>query len=92
LSIDLVLLQESINSDEETEIFVDKATANYQTNVVSYSVGKFTVPFSVEATNLISDPQTLVEPFGVGIMVQGNLRNVEYSFMFRNLIRMKPTC
>lgn len=79
ISAEVVLLQEDINTDDQTDLEVDTALINMQTQLGTVSVGKFTVPFTTGETNMIEDATTLVEPAGVGVAFSGEMDMVEYT-------------
>lgn len=79
ISAEIVLLQEDMNTDDQTDFEVDTAFIHMETGLGTVSAGKFTVPFTTGETNMIEDPTTLIEPAGVGLVLSGAAGFVEYS-------------
>lgn len=79
VSGEIVLLQEDINTDDQTDFEVDTALIHLESQFGIFSAGKFTVPFTTGETNMIEDSTTLVEPVGVGVSFSGAVGIVEYS-------------
>ena len=79
VSAEIILLQEDINTDDQTDFEVDTALIHMDTGFGTLSAGKFIAPFTTGETNMIEDSTTLVEPAGVGLSFSGEVDMVEYS-------------
>ena len=78
VSAEIILLQEDINTDDQTDFEVHTALIHMDTGFGTLSAGKFTAPFTTGETNMIEDSTTLVEPAGVGLSFSGEVDMVEY--------------